>query len=277
MIQLSLCNELLAEDGLTLPEQCRIAAELGYMGIELAPGTVDPVPHEVPDDRWRAIRLAVENQGLRVTGLHWLLAPYPDLSVTDPSSSARAAEVLVRLVRIAETLGAEILVHGSPSSRQLPEGADPARTVDHVAEVLAPVAQAAEDAGLTYCIEPLSPAETPFVNTVEEALRLVRQVDSPAFRTMLDTCAAGQAEALPVADLIRKHAPRGELAHIQVNDSNRGAPGMGDDPFADIARALREVGWSRPVAVEPFRTLVNGTVTAAVGAATMRAAWSAAG
>ena len=66
------------------------------------------------------------------------------------------------------------------------------------------------------------------------------------------------------------------LGHIQVNDTNRGAPGTGDDPFADIVGALRDVGWQQPIAVEPFVVRVDATATAAIGAATMRACWAAA-
>jgi sugar phosphate isomerase/epimerase len=75
----------------------------------------------------------------------------------------------------------------------------------------------------------------------------------------------------PVADLIRHWVPGGKIGHIHANDSNRGAPGMGEDPFPAIVAALRDVGWSMPVGVEPFRTLINASVTAAIGAATLRA------
>ncbi len=275
-LDLSLCNELLAEDGLSLAEQCRVAADLGYMGLELAPGSIDPVPHRLSAEDWRAVRRMVEGHGLRITGLHWLLAPYPDLSITEAKRTAGTVEVLIALVEAARLLGADVLVHGSPSSRRLPDGVDLDGALETAVRTLRPVVESAATAGVTYCIEPLSPAETSFVNTVEDARVLVMAMDSPAFQTMIDTSAAGQAEAVPVADLIRREVPIGGISHVQVNDTNRGAPGMGEDPFDEIARALRDVGWSSPIAVEPFRTQINGTVTAAVGAATMRASWRAA-
>ena len=79
-----------------------------------------------------------------------------------------------------------------------------------------------------------------------------------------------------MAEVIRQWLPGGKLAHVQVNDTNRGGPGMGDDPFHDIVAALRACDWPHPVAVEPFRTCIDGTVTAAIAAATMRMAWRAA-
>ena len=44
---------------------------------------------------------------------------------------------------------------------------------------------------MIYCIEPLSRDQTAFVNTVAEAAEIVRQIDSPAVRTMIDCSAAG--------------------------------------------------------------------------------------
>ena len=53
------------------------------------------------------------------------------------------------------------------------------------------IAPWAAQAGVTYCLEPLSRQETSVVNTVQEAAQLVRRIGSPAVRTMLDASAAG--------------------------------------------------------------------------------------
>jgi len=47
------------------------------------------------------------------------------------------------------------------------------------------VADAAREAGVTYCVEPLARNQTAFVNTVQEAADIVRQIDSPHLRTMM--------------------------------------------------------------------------------------------
>ena len=276
MFELALCNELLAEDGLSLDEQCAAAAALGYCGLELAPGTLSPRPHEIDRGQAQEIRHLVEAHGLRITGLHWLLAPYPDLSITDPARSTETRKVLIGLVELCAALGGMVLVHGSPGQRVPPAGVRPEETMASVAEFFWPIAEAAEQAGLTYCIEPLAPSETPFLNTVEEAAQLVNEVGNPAFRTMIDTSAAAQSENIPVSELIRRWVPTGFVGHIHVNESSRGAPGTGSDPFPDIVKAILDVGWDRSVSVEPFKRVISGTVTAAIGAATMRACAQAA-
>ena len=275
MLRLSLCNELLAEEGKSLPEQCAIAAELGYIGLELSPGTLSNTPHCLPPQRIRDIRKTIEDRDLTVTGLHWLLAPYPQLSITDPRCAEETQDVLQGLIELCAALGGTVLVHGSPGQRVPPPGEPEDVTRNRVIDFFRPIADRAKSAGVTYCLEPLSPKETPFINTVAEAAAIVEAVGVDRFRTMIDTSAAGQGEAAPVADLIRHWMPTGLIGHVQVNDTNRGAPGTGEDPFADIVGALRAVGWRQPIAVEPFVRRVDATATAAIGAATMRAFWAA--
>ncbi len=275
-LRLSLCNEMLAGEGKSLDAQCAIAAELGYCGLELAPGTLGSAPHRLAASDRAAIRATLAAHGLEVTGLHWLLAPYPHLSITEPAKASGTAEVLCDLVDLCADLGGSVLVHGSPGQRRLADDADPEAARAHAAALLAPVAQRAEARGVTYCIEPLSRAETGFLNTVAEADAFAAGLASPAFRTMIDTSAAGQTESEPVADLLRRWLPTGRIGHVQLNETARGAPGTGTDPFPDILRALRECGWDRPLAVEPFVARIDATVTAAIGAATVRACWEAA-
>ncbi len=270
MLDLALCNELLTDDGMTLAEQAAFARDLGYAGLELAPATLGEAPHALAPDRIADIRDTIETAGSRVTGLHWLLSGYPEASITDKSRWTETRDILIGLVDLCAALGGSVLVHGSPGQRPRPTGMGDTEIIAHLAEFFAPVAKAAETAGVTYCIEPLATSETDTITTVAEGAELVNAVNSPAFLTMIDCKAAGLQEP-SVADRIREWIPKGVIGHVHANDTNRGAPGMGDDPFPEIVQALLDTGWQGIVGVEPFRTLVDAKVTAAIGAATLRA------
>ena len=275
MLEFAICNELQHADGLTLAQQAEVAAALGYVGLELAPDTLGLAPHSMDAGDIYAIRGIVERAGVRVTGLHWLLSGYPDASITDPAKWDETQTILIGLIDLCARLGGSVLVHGSPAQRGRPAGMTSEQLIDHLASFFAPVAKAAQAAGVTYCIEPLSRQETDTITTVAEGAALVEAVGNPAFRTMIDCKAAGLDEP-PVAELIRTWVPTGLIGHIHANDTNLGAPGMGRDPFPDIVRALLETQWSGPIGVEPFRTLIDARVTAAIGIATMRACEKAA-
>jgi len=265
------CNEMLAGDGLDFAGQCKAAVALGYEGLELAPATLGPEPLAVSDAALADMARTAADHGLIIAGLHWLLTPFPDFSITDPVRSAATQAALLRLCDICAALGGKVMVHGSPKQRVPPQRMAPAALLDRVAAFFGPVAKRAGALGLTYCIEPLSPDQTPFLTTVAEAADLVAKVDNPAFVTMIDTSSAGLTEAEPVPELIRRWLPTGLIGHVHLNDTNRGAPGMGSDDFAAILAALRDAGWTGPLSVEPFVTAVNGAATLAIGAATIRA------
>ena len=262
-MKFSLCNEVIAE--LDFAAQCDMAAKLGYMGLEVAPFTLGDEPHLMSASEAAKHRRQAEAAGIEITGLHWLLITPKGLSITtrDADLRARTMDVLERLVGLCATMGGSVLVHGSPQQRAVPEGDGREVAMERAMEVFARVAAAAEREGVTYCLEPLARRETDFVNTVAEAAGIVDEIDSPGFRTMIDTSAAGATETESVADLINAWLPTGKIAHVQVNDRNRRGPGQGDDQFIPILRALEQNNYQGVVAVEPFDYIPDGPTTAA--------------
>jgi D-psicose/D-tagatose/L-ribulose 3-epimerase len=262
-MKIALCNEVLRD--MEFAAQCDYAAALGYDGLEVAPFTVSDQPHILGADARAQLRRAVTDAGIVVTGLHWLLVAPPGLSLNGPDAKLRqrTLDVMLRLVDLCAELGGSVLVHGSPGQRSVAPGDDGAAAWERARESFSAVADAAGKAGVTYCVEPLSPRETNFINTVEDAVRMVKAVDHPAFRTMIDTSAAGATEKAPVADLIDRWLPAGMVAHIQVNDRNRRGPGEGADKFAPVFAALQRQGYDRVVAIEPFVYEPDGAACAA--------------
>ena len=269
-MRLALCNEVLA--GLPLERQCEIAAALGYDGLEIAPFTLGEAPHRLAPAAVAGVRRTVESFGLAVTGLHWLLVAPAGLSVTDPDPRVRARtlEVVTALVRLCAELGGRVLVHGSPKQRAVAPGETHATARGRLVEFLAAAAETAGAEGVVYCIEPLGRAETALVNTVGEAAEVVREIDRPSLRTMIDCSAAGSTEAQSVPELIDTWLPTGLVAHVQVNDPNRRAPGQGEMRFAPIFAALARHGYDGTVAVEPFDYVPDGPGAAAFAAGYLR-------
>ena len=269
-MKIALCNEVLRD--MEFAAQCDYAAALGYDGLELAPFTLGAKPHILGAAKIARLRRAAADAGVEISGLHWLLIAPPGLSLNGPDEAVRArtVDVLRALVGLCADLGGGYLVHGSPAQRSVAPGDSSEAARDRAVASFAALAPHVEDAGLTYCIEPLAPRETNFINTVEEAASLVESIGSPAYKTMIDTSAAGQAEAVPVADLIDRWLPTGLIGHVQVNDTNLRGPGQGDDRFAPIFAALLRNGYDRTVAVEPFDYHPDGRASAARAAGYVR-------
>lgn len=261
-MRLALCNEVVRD--LPFTEQCRLAAGLGYEGLELAPFTLGEDPLRLSQRHRAMLREAAADAGVPITGLHWLLVGPPGLSITslDDAVWRRTLDAMEGLVTLCADLGGSVLVHGSPAQRAL-DPRDPAASAERGREAFARIAPAAAAAGVRYCIEPLSPEETDFVTRVEDAASIVRDVGNPALRTMVDCRAARIGETVSVPDLIDRWLPGGTIAHVHVNDRNRRAPGQGDDPFAGVLAALLRHGYRGVIGVEPFVYEPDGPTVAA--------------
>ena len=258
-MKLSLCNEVIRD--LAFERQCELAAGLGYGGLEVAPFTFGDDAWRMPGPKRSDIRRACSDAGIFVSGLHWLLAAPAGLSITtaDRSVWQKSVDVLLGSIELCAELGGAYLVHGSPAQRRV-AGPDDARRAE---EAWAVAAEAAQKAGVAYCLEPLATPDCNFVNTLAEAAAIVRRNGTPAFRTMVDTLACSLMEKESVADSIRRWMPTGLMAHVQFNDRNKRGPGQGEDKFAPVVEALRQTGYTGWVAMEPFIYEPDGPTCAA--------------
>jgi D-psicose/D-tagatose/L-ribulose 3-epimerase len=262
-VKIALCNEVIA--ALPFERQCAFARAVGYDGLEIAPMTLSDEPHRLPAARRAELRRMAADAGVPITGLHYVLRAPAGLSITsaDETVRSRTVEVMRALCGLAAELGAKYLVHGSPQQRELAPGYEAEGRKRGVA-CFAAVAEAAEGADVTYCIEPLSPDQTAFVNTVAEAATIVLDINSRAIKTMIDCSAAARGgEIEPVPDLMRKWLPTGLIAHVHLNDPNRRGPGEGDLRFGPILAALRDGGYPGMAAIEPFDYQPDGPACAA--------------
>lgn len=259
-MRIALCNEVVA--GLDFAAQARLAARLGYAGLEVAPFTLDAeAPHLLPSMRRAELRRIAQDEGAPITSLHWLLVAPAGLSITsaEPALRARTLDVMQRLVGLAADLGATLLVHGSPKQRQVVAEGDAARAEEAMAQAGAWAAAH----GVTYCLEPLDAGQTNWACSVAEAAAIVARIGSPGLKTMLDVSAAGNGETELAEALLRRFVPGGAIAHVHLNDRNRRGPGQGADRFAPVLRALRETGYAGFCAVEPFDYHPDGPTAAA--------------
>ncbi len=251
-MKLSLCNEVLRH--LDFDAQCARVAALGCDGVELAPFTVgsSAADWQLPDAQ--RLRGQAAAHGLAISSLHWLLVQPAGLSLStsDAALHRRTVDLLRCLIDFAAACGAQVLVHGSPAQRSPGPDQSLADALERCTAGWAQLAEHAEQAGVTYCIEPLSPFETPLINTVAEAAAVVDRIGSPALKTMLDLSAASHAETDDAATLLTRWLGSGHVAHVQLNDHNRRGPGQGDTPILPALKTLHQLGYQGWLAIEPF-------------------------
>ena len=248
-MRFAICNELF--ENWPFDRVCRVSKEAGYDGLEVAPFTLAPRITDVTRERRALLRRQAADAGIEIIGLHWLLAGTQEFYLTSPDADVRArtADYIAALSEACHDLGGTLMVFGSPKQRSLLPGVSREQAFAWAAETFRKSMPAVAGNGVSICMEPLSPAETDFINTCDDAAALIREVDHPNFTLHLDVKAMA-SERTPMVDLIHRYAPA--AGHFHANDANLRGPGFGDIDFVPIFRALHEAGYDRWVSVEVF-------------------------
>lgn len=250
-MKISICNELF--QGWPIEKVFEYAAQLGYDGVEIAPFTLADSVTEISTKRRNAIRRAAEENGIEIIGLHWLLVKPEGLYINHPDEiiRIRTQEYIEALIHFCADIGGKVLVHGSPHQRTLKEGWDLRKCWDYARETFEICLKTARKRNVTYCIEPLTKANTNFINTVEEALRMVKEIRHPNFKMIVD-CRSASAQETSVPEALIRALESRMLYHVHVNDANGRGPGFGETKFTPILKTLVENGYKRYISVEVF-------------------------
>lgn len=277
-MKFALCNEMF--ESRPMAQVCSIARKLGYHGIEIAPFTLAASAEEVTLEARKEVRRIIEDHGLETVGLHWLFArpslpPQKQeglhLTTKDNQVLGRTRDYLSCLLDLCSGLGGKVLVLGSPKQRSIVEGQTPKGAWQRAVELLSSVLDKAGKLDLMICLEPLSPVETNFINTVAEGMKMVRQIDHPNLKIHLDVKAMS-SESTPVPEIIRSVRAE-DIGHFHVNDPNLYGPGMGEVDYGPIAEAINEVGYDKWLSVEVFKYDPDPETIARTSIETLRRFW----
>jgi sugar phosphate isomerase/epimerase len=248
-VRFAICNEMF--EGWTFADVCEAVRDAGYSGIEIAPFTLGKLAGDVSGAERDAIRETAQGTGLDIVGLHWSLAKTTGFHINTRDRDVRShtAAYLIELANLCADLGGAILVFGSPKQRDVLDGVTQAQAWKYAVETFRAVVPALEDRDVTLCLEPLAPEETNFINTADDAARMISEIDSPRFQLLLDVKAMS-SETKPIGQIIREN--RSIVKHFHANDANLRGPGSGNTDFVPIAAALREIEYIGWVSVEVF-------------------------
>ena len=246
----AMCNE--AFEGRPFGNVCRDLKGMGYDGIEIAPYTLAPDPLEINAARRREFRDLMIDEGIAFVGLHWILVGPQTLHVTTPDEGLRKRswQYVRNLIDLCADLGpAGVLVFGSPKQRTATGGSTPEEAKRRFIEGLAELAPYAEEQAVTVLVEALPYSQANVVHTLDEAVAVVREINSPAIRTMFDVHNA-EDETEPHTALIERNFEL--IRHIHVNEMDGRRPGTGNYDFGPLFRTLDRLGYRGWISLEIF-------------------------
>lgn len=255
VLRLAICNEIFGDT--PLDEVCKQVAAVGYTGLEIAPFTLGADPASLDTGARREISGTLRKHDLAFIGLHWLLVGPEGLHATARDESLRRhtwdyVHHLIDLCADLAPLDDEekgVLVFGSPKQRSSRDGMSPKEATDVFVHELAHAAPHAESRGVKILVEALPSNQSDVVNTLADAVSIVKQIGSSAVQTMFDVHNTAD-ETDPHPDLVRKYAPY--LRHVHVNEMDGREPGMGDYNFAPLLETFLEIRYRGWISVEAF-------------------------
>lgn len=250
----SICNEVF--QGWAFADACRAIREAGYDGIEIAHFTLKENPAEITAAERRDYRAAMADAGLEFVGLHWLMVAPKGLHVTTPDAALREKSWrhIRDLIDLCADLAGErpqkgIMVFGSPKQRCTVDGSTRAEATRRWKDGLVAAAPHAGERGVTILVEALPSDQCDVVTTLEEAAKMVREIDHPAIRTMFDTHNAAD-ETEPHAEVLDRYFDL--VRHVHVNEMDGKHCGAGDYDFRPIFDVLRRREYKGWVSLEAF-------------------------
>jgi D-psicose/D-tagatose/L-ribulose 3-epimerase len=237
-------------DGL-LPALASLKA-IGYDGVEVPVFDLDLA-------RWTTWARRLDDLGLLRTANH-VIAPEFDPVSPDPVVQARAFEHMQRVVDCCVEVGATVLagphqIALGVFSGQGPTDAEWARSVAHIRRVV----EYAAPAGLVLTEEVVNRFELYLLNTMEQAIRFIDQVDMPNCLIHLDTFHANIEEKRP-GESIRAAGRR--IGYVHISENDRGVPGSGHVAWDATFEALQAVGYDGWLTVESFGTALPNLAAA---------------
>ena len=226
------------------PDMAEKVKEAGYQFIE---GTVEALLKPRRGDEAFDTSLAeLKEAPLNCPIVNSFLPP--DLKVTGPQVDLPALERYTRTTfGRAKAAGVETIVFGSGEARRIPEGFDRERAHGQLVDFCRMIAPVASAHGVEIVVEPLNRNECNVLTSLGESADLVREVDHPAVRLLVDSYHLmleddSYEDIVINADLI---------THVHVaTEANRLPPGAEECDFFPFFEALVRGGYDGRISIE---------------------------
>lgn len=244
-IKLSVSN--IAWEAKYLEEHLALLRQLGCEGVEIAPSCVWSEPVNASKVDIVEFKKLISKHGLEISAFHALLFTRPDMYLFgDTSVREQAVSYLKKLVHLAGMLSVGVLVYGSPASRKVGNKAyDNCYKI--AVEIFRDIGKEAKRNDTFFCIEPLGHSDSDFIQTADEAYKLIEDVGESNFGLHLDAKAMIEMkENFP--EVFYRYAPI--LRHFHVSEPGLAPPGYSGFDHSVIGKALADSNYQRFVSIE---------------------------
>ena len=221
------------------------AKRLGFDVLELG----DYLILHMPESEVDRLAAAAREYDIELTlGLD----PQQDMALTSDDDAARERglqfyrTVFPRLQKLGITRLGGNMLNAAP---RLPLVEYYGREWAHGVESIRKIGREASGFGVNVSVEVCNRFESHILNTAQQAVDFMKEVDLPNVKVLLDTFHMNIEED-SFTDAFR--AAEGRLGHVHLGEGNRKLPGNGHLPWQEIFDAIQDTGYDGVLAMEPL-------------------------
>jgi sugar phosphate isomerase/epimerase len=217
---------------------------LGYTGIELQ--TRKPTEFD-----WAATKKKIDASGLQIVGISTGPIGIEDglyICHKDADGRKQAIERYKTVLDLAGEWGVDSSIGGFRGRASMMESR--ATALDHFRQTVGELATYAKSKGRKIVLEPQCRINTDFLMTMAETVEFIQSMEKDGIDNLVleaDMFHQALEEKSIVAAMV---TARPYLAHVQLGDSNRLAPGQGFLPWRDIIETLRALKYDAWLSME---------------------------
>ena len=223
-------------------------ARFGYDGVDIVG---EPSNYDVTE-----IRSLLEKYQIEASSICAVFNEERNFVSSNPQIRRQAIDYVRECVDFAAAIGAKaISVQATACMKINPEASEKEEWNWGVAG-LREAGEYASEKGIRLTLEAWNRYETYLINRLDQALKMVNDINLSNVGVMADTYHMNIEES-NMGDAIRNTGDK--LFYVHIADSNRAAPGRGHIDFKEVAQALRDIryeGWVSmellPAAADPF-------------------------
>jgi len=196
------------------------------------------------------------NEALQLHGLDVIVCgafgPSRDLTNEDPAVHENCFQYIIQCLDLCNAWNAKFLAGPMYSAVGKARMISPEQRKvewDRAVTNIHKVSKLAHERGLEIALEPLNRFESDLINTAEDVMRLITDVNHPAAKVLLD----GFHMAIEERNIEQAITSVGDkLIHIQVSENYRGTPGTGQTPWDSFKKGLANIKYKGVVSIESF-------------------------
>jgi sugar phosphate isomerase/epimerase len=203
-------------------------------------------PKKVSEEKFQEHLEKLKNLKLQLYATNLFIPS--DLKVVGPEIDEESVLAYVDVVfQRGKQAGINMIIWGSGGSRQVPEGFDHQKAKEQFVYMAKKVAAIAKKHDIVLALESLNSTEGNFINTVEEALDVVKKVDHKNLRLCADIYHMLKEGESP--EIIKQ--TKNYLVYCEIAEKEgRTPPGINGENFKPYFTALKDIGYEGKVIIE---------------------------